>query len=47
MFDLLPLAAAIEDKFLCVNGGIGDISGLMDIKNVSRPVKVLENEIVM
>ena len=40
MFDLMPLAAAIEDKFLCVNGSIGDIPGLMDIKNVVRPVKV-------
>lgn len=25
VFDLLPLAAAIEDKFLCLNGGIGNI----------------------
>lgn len=40
MFDLLPLAAAIEDKFLCVNGGIGDISSLMEIKNIQRPVRV-------
>lgn len=47
MFELLPLAAAIEDKFLCVNGGIGDINGLMDIKNVVRPTKVRENETVM
>lgn len=43
MFDLLPLAAAVEDKFLCVNGGIGDIDGLVDIKNVARPVKVRES----
>ncbi len=43
MFDLLPLAAAIEDKFLCVNGGIGDIEGLMSIKNIDRPVRVRDN----
>lgn len=47
MFDLLPLAAAIQDKFLCVNGGIGDIEGLVNIKNIERPVKVKDNEIVM
>lgn len=43
MFDLLPLAAAIQDKFLCVNGGIGDIEGLMSIKNIQRPVKVRDS----
>lgn len=40
MFDLLPVAAAVEDKFLCVNGGIGDIGGLVEIKNIIRPIKV-------
>lgn len=47
MFDLLPLAAAVQDKFLCVNGGIGDIGGLVEIKNIVRPTKVRENPIVM
>lgn len=43
MFDLLPLAAAVEDKFLCVNGGVGDIDSLVDIKNVARPVRVRDS----
>lgn len=43
MFDLLPLAAAIEDKFLCINGSIGDIESLITIKNIIRPTKVREN----
>jgi protein phosphatase len=47
MLELLPLAAIIENKFLCVNGGIGEIGGLIDIKNVVRPVKVKESKIAM
>jgi hypothetical protein len=47
MFDLLPIAAAIEDKFLCLNGGFGSIGSLVEIKNVVRPVKVRENPVVM
>lgn len=47
MFDLLPLAAAIEDKFLCVSGGVGTIESLIDIKNVERPVRVKESQTVI
>lgn len=46
-FDCLPLAAAIEDKFLCLNSGIGSINSLIDVKEVVRPVKVKNNQIVM
>lgn len=29
VFDMLPLAAAIEDKFLCINSGVGTIPSLV------------------
>ena len=32
---------------MCVNGGIGDIQGLVDIKNVVRPTRVRDSETVM
>lgn len=48
MFDLMPLAAAVEDKFLLMNGrNMGNVEGLVDIKNISRPVKVTENRVIM
>jgi hypothetical protein len=43
----LPLAAAIEDKFLCVHSGIGSIDNLTEIKEVVRPVKVRNSQVVM
>lgn len=46
-FDCLPLAAAIEDRFLCVSSGVGSIANLMEIKEVVRPVKVRNNQVVM
>lgn len=46
VFDMLPLAAAIDDRFLCINGGLGNVNSLIDIKNIERPVNVAENEIV-
>lgn len=46
-FDCLPLAAAIEDKFLCLSSGVGSINTLMEIKDVVRPVKVRNHQVVM
>lgn len=46
-FDCLPLAAAIEDRFLCINSGIGSISSLIEVRDVVRPVKVRNNQTVM
>jgi hypothetical protein len=43
----LPLAAAIEDRFLCLHSGIGSIENLMEIKDVVRPVKVRNSQVVM
>lgn len=42
----MPLVAAIEDKFLCVNSGIGTINNIIDIKNVVRPVRVKDSQVV-
>ena len=42
----MPLAVAIEDRYLCVNSGIGSIQDLVAIKDVSRPAKVRSNQIV-
>ena len=46
IFEMMPLAAAIDDKFLCVNSGVGSIPSIIDIKNVERPAQVSENQIV-
>ena len=46
-FDSLPLAAVIEDRFLLLHSGIGSINNLTEIKDVVRPVKVRNNQIVM
>ena len=46
-FDCLPLAAAVQDKFLLVHSGIGSIDNLLEIKEVVRPVKVRNSQTVM
>ena len=47
MFDLLPLAAAIEDQFLCINNGIGRIPDLIELKNIERPIKVKDSQVLI
>jgi arsenate reductase-like glutaredoxin family protein len=46
-FDCLPLAAAIEDRFLCLSSGIGSISSLLEVRDVVRPIKVRSSQTVM
>jgi protein phosphatase len=46
-FDCLPLAAAIEDRFLCINSGIGSIGSLIEVRDVVRPIKVRNSQTVM
>jgi diadenosine tetraphosphatase ApaH/serine/threonine PP2A family protein phosphatase len=39
LFDWLPLAALVEDKILCLHGGIGaSLNTLEDIENIKRPL---------
>jgi len=54
LFEMFPLAATIDNKILCMHGGIGSsINKLSDISNIKRPVQVVqeiktpENQIVL
>ena len=40
----MPLAAAIEDRYLCVNSGIGSVADLVAVKDIIRPAKVRNNQ---
>ena len=41
-FEYLPFAAIIEDKILCVHGGIGaNVKKISDIENIPRPFDVI------
>lgn len=44
---MLPLGAALEDKFLCVNEGIGMIKDLRELNEIERPVRVKESPQLM
>lgn len=42
MFDWLPLAATIEERILCLHGGIGaSLETLADIEKIKRPLEVM------
>ena len=44
LFDLLPFAALIDNKILCVHGGIGSsVNKLSDISSIRRPVQVVQD----
>ncbi len=40
-FDFLPLSAVVENKFLCMHGGLSpDIQTINDINNINRVQEV-------
>ena len=44
LFELLPLAVIIDNKILCVHGGIGSsITKLSDISSIKRPIQVVQD----
>lgn len=46
-FNNLPIAALIEDKILCMHGGLSpDLTDLNQIREIRRPLSVPDNGIV-
>jgi len=44
LFDILPLACIIDEKILCVHGGIGSsITKISDIASIKRPLQVIQD----
>jgi len=45
VFDWMPLAALIDDRILCLHGGLGrNISSLQQIESIARPLRMSESE---
>jgi len=44
---MLPVAALIDDKILCMHGGLSkDMTAMSEIKSISRPAKIPETGIL-
>jgi len=44
LFELLPFAVLIDNKILCLHGGIGNsVTKLSDISSIRRPVQVIHD----
>ena len=44
VFELLPLAAVIEDRLICVHSSIGSCTSLREMEEIPRPLKLAENK---
>ena len=43
-FELLPLAGIIEDKILCLHGGIGStLKSIADLEKIERPIEIVHD----
>lgn len=41
LFEWLPLAAIVEDRILCLHGGIGSsVQSIDDIMRIKRPIDI-------
>jgi protein phosphatase len=47
VFDLLPLAAVVEDKILCVHSGVGAMKSLAELEAIERPTTVQKHKAVV
>ena len=46
MFDWLPIGALIENKILCIHGGIGaNLNTVEQLENIERPLTINHNVI--
>ena len=44
LFNCFPIAALVEDKILCMHGGLSpDLNNMQDINKIKRPTEVPEN----
>lgn len=46
LFDHLPVAARLNQRILCVHGGIGRVRTLDQIRSIQRPLSVHQDEVL-
>lgn len=46
VFDMLPVAALVNQRVLCVHGGIGRVDTIDQIRAIRRPLKIFDSEVL-